>query len=172
MERALVNILETTSSFSFKAAALLEGKPFTWQEGGGGNAGNRMFFVDGGQRMFGIYLSGMAARSRHGCGCVRAQRSGCVRGERVCLFNIVRPPASSRWLHCWKGSPSHSRKGAAGTQVCVFICVAFCEKRGGGVSPGLRGVCARNVCKGERLEGGEGCVSSCGMAANGTTRTR
>lgn len=32
MERALVNILETTSSFSFKAAALLEGKPFTWQE--------------------------------------------------------------------------------------------------------------------------------------------
>lgn len=32
MERALVNILETTSSFSFKAAALLEGKPFTWQD--------------------------------------------------------------------------------------------------------------------------------------------
>jgi len=33
MERTLVNLLETTSSFSFKAAALLEGKPFTWQDG-------------------------------------------------------------------------------------------------------------------------------------------
>jgi hypothetical protein len=43
MERALVNILETTSSFSFKAAALLEGKPFTWQEGGSGNAGADAF---------------------------------------------------------------------------------------------------------------------------------
>jgi hypothetical protein len=42
MERTLVNLLETTSSFSFKAAALLEGKAFSWQqqlqaEGSGGS---------------------------------------------------------------------------------------------------------------------------------------
>jgi hypothetical protein len=34
---------KTTSRSSPRVAAMLEGKPFTWQEGGGGNAGTCAF---------------------------------------------------------------------------------------------------------------------------------